>query len=158
MIEGGSGKHSRILFCYEWTMKNAMEGFDSIRGGNLKIHLLPLAMAMLMLPSFQCSSTKSLSDAERAKLDPPLIRLLAGEQVDKQLVRETLRPDGVKEYAVIVRSEHPEEIKVLGATVSSVIGDVMVVHATIDELYNIVSLPSVHAVTVGSKIKIQQHQ
>jgi len=158
MIEGGSGRHSRILFYYEWTMKNRTEGFDSLRRGNLKLHLLPFAMAILMLPSFQCSSTKSLSDAERAKLDPPLIRLLAEEQVDKRLVRETLRPDGVKEYAVIIRSDHPEEIKASGAVVSSVIGDVIVVHATIDEIRKIVSLPSVHAMTVGSKIKIQQHQ
>ena len=108
-------------------------------------------MAVLALFSFHCSSTKSLSDIEKAKLDPPLIRLFAGEQIDKNLVGETLRPDGIKEYAVIVRSEHPEEIKALGVVVSSVFGDVIVVHATIEELRKIVSLPSVRALEVGSK-------
>ena len=52
----------------------------------------------------------------------------------------THRADGTKEYAVIVRSEHPEAIKALGVNVSSVFGDVIVVHVTLEELKNIVSL------------------
>jgi hypothetical protein len=124
----------------------------------LRIHLLLIALAALSIISFHCSSTKSLSDIEKAKLDPPLIRLLTGEQVDKSIIAENLRPDGSKEYAVIVRSEHPEEIKEMGIVISSVFGNLIVVHATIEELRNIVSLPSVFAVQAGSKRTVQQHQ
>jgi hypothetical protein len=111
-----------------------------------------------MLLSLHYSSTKSLSDTEKAKLDPPLVHLFAGEHVDKSLVGEILRPDGIKEYAVIVRSKHPEEIKALEVVVNSVFGDVIVVHATIEELRKIASLPSVLALEVGSKKTIQRTQ
>jgi hypothetical protein len=123
----------------------------------LKIHLIAFTMIALAVLSLQCSSPKSLSDTEKAKLDTPLIRLLAGEQVDKDLVGEAFCPDGTKEYAVIVRSEHPEEIRALGVAVSSVFGDVIVVLATIEELRNIVSLSSVRSVRVGSRRTIQQY-
>lgn len=135
-----------------------MDGFYILLKKNLKMHLLPITMAMLAILLFQCSPTTSLSDTEKAKLDPPLNRLFAGEQIDKNLVGENLRPDGTKEYAVIVRSEHPEEIKALGVAISSVFGDVIVVHATIKELRKIVSLASVHAIGVGSKKTIQRPQ
>jgi hypothetical protein len=139
-------------------MKNYAYDFDKLRGRSLRTHLIPITMAMLALFLFQCSSTKSLSDTEKAKLDSPLIRLFAGEQVDKNLVGEKLRSDGTKEYSVIIRSEHPEEIKALGITVSSVFGDVIVVHATINELQKIVSLPSVRAMQVGSRRAIHSKQ
>ncbi len=128
-----------------------------MQGEFLKIYLLPFEMTICVLLSFQCSSTKSLSDNEKAKLDPPLIRLFAGQQVDKNLIGETIRPDGAKEYAVIVRSEHSEEIKALGVAISSVFGDVIVVHVTIEELRKIILLSSVRAVQVGSR-KTIQHQ
>jgi hypothetical protein len=117
-------------------------------------YLIAYEMAFFMLLSLQCSPTKSLSDAEKAKLDAPMNRLLTGGQVDKNLIDETLRTDGTKEYAVIVRSEHPEDIKALGVVVSSVFGDVIVVHATIEELRKIASLPSVRALEAGSKKNI----
>jgi hypothetical protein len=117
----------------------------------LKKHLLPLALAALAILTFQCSSPQSLSNTEKAKLDAPLIRLLTGAQVDNSLVDETIRPDGTREYAVIVRSEHPQDIQVLGVPVSSISGNMIVVHATIEELRKIVSLPTVRSLESGSK-------
>ncbi len=111
-------------------------------------------MAALAILTFQCSSTHSLSNTEKSKLDAPLTRLLAGAQVGNSLVDETIRPDGTSEYAVIVRSEHPEEIKAMGIAVGSVFGDVIIVHATIEEIRKIVSLPAVRALESGSRKNI----
>jgi hypothetical protein len=114
-------------------------------------------MTVLVLLSFQCSSTKSQSDIEKAKLDPPLLHLLSGDRDDDKRLDITHRTDGTKEYAVIVRSEHPEAIRALGINVSSVFGDVIVVHVTFEELKNIVSLSTVKAVRTGSRRNIQQY-
>ena len=77
----------------------------------MKIHLLPIAMAMIVLLLFQCSSTKSLSDNEKAKLDPPLLHLLSDNSDDGKRLEITHRADGTKEYAVIVQSEHPKRFE-----------------------------------------------
>lgn len=124
----------------------------------MKTNNIAVPIALFLVLSIHCSSINSLSDADKAKLDTPLVHLFAGDQVDKSLVGETLRPDGTKEYAVIVRSEHPEEIKALGVGVSGEFGDVIVVHATIEELRKITSLPTVRALEVGSKKTILQMQ
>ena len=124
----------------------------------MKVLLLPLTILItLMHLSFHCSSSKSLSDIEKAKLDPPLTRLFVDGKIDENQISGSLRPDGKREYDVIVRSEHPDEIRALGVTVTSVFGDVIVVHVTIDEMRTIISLPSVRAVQAGSRNTIQQH-
>ena len=123
----------------------------------LNKYLLPLALAALAIISFQCSSTKSLSEAEKAKLDPPLLHLLSGDREDDKRLDITQRAEGIKEYAVIVQSEYPEDIRALGINVSSVFGNVIVVHATIHELIKIVSLSTVQAVRTGSRRTIQQY-
>lgn len=122
----------------------------------MRPHLFPPALLVLSLLVFQCSSTKSLSDTEKAKLDSALARLFAGEQVDKSLVGEVIHPNGRNEYTVIVRSDQPEKVKELGVVVSSVFGDVMVVHATMDDLRKIVFLPSVRTMEAGAKKTIQR--
>jgi hypothetical protein len=118
---------------------------------------LGLVGAIVTLLFCQCSLTHSLSQTEKAKLDPQLIRLLTGNQNDNQFT-SSQRSDGTKEYAVIITSEHSEEIKSTGASVSSVFGDVIVARATIDELRKIVSLPAVRAIESGSKNTTQPRQ
>ena len=125
---------------------------------NLKIHLLPIAIAVLMLHSLQCSSSKSLSDIEKAKLDSPLLHLLNGNGEDNKRLDITHRSDGTKEYAVVVQSEHPEAIRTLGINVSSVFGDIIVVHVTLEELKNIVSLSTVKSIRTGPRRNVQQNQ
>ncbi len=124
----------------------------------MKIHLSLITVAVLTLLSIQCSSTKSLSDIEKAKLDPPLLHLLSGDRDDDKRLDITHRADGTKEYAVIVQSENPEAIRALGITVSSVFGNIIVVHVTLEELKNIVSLSTVQSIRTGSKRNIQQQQ
>ena len=124
----------------------------------MKIHLLPITIAVLTMLSIQCSSTKSLSNTEKAKLDSPLLHLLSGDRQNDKRLDITHRADGTKEYAVIVQSEHPDAIRALGINVSSVFGDIIVVHVTLEELKNIVSLTTVEAIRTGSKRTIQQNQ
>ena len=121
------------------------------------INRFPSAIVLISILTLHCSSTKSLSEAEKAKLDLPLLHLLTGKPVEENRLDILTRSDGTKEYAVIVQSEHPEAIRALGITVSSVFGDVIVVHITLEELKNIVSLPTVQAVRTGSRRIIQQH-
>jgi hypothetical protein len=116
---------------------------------------LSLFVGILALLAFHCSSQKSLTDSERSKLDPPLIRLLTGENLKEDQVKSALRKDGTKEYSVIVRTEKPTDLTDLGINVSSVFGDVIVAHVTIEELRKIISLSSVRAVEAGSKNIIQ---
>jgi hypothetical protein len=121
------------------------------------INRFPWAILLSSVLTLHCSSTKPLSEAEKAKLDPPLLHLLTGKPIQENRLDILTRSDGTKEYAVIVQSEHPEAIRALGITVSSVFGDVIVVHVTLEELKNIVSLPTVRAVRTGSRRTIQQH-
>jgi hypothetical protein len=123
----------------------------------MTINGFPLLIILSSLLTLHCSSTKSLSEAEKAKLDPPLLHLLTGKPVEENRLNILTRSDGTKEYAVIVQSVHPEDIQSLGITISSVFGDVIVVHITLEQLKNIVSLPTVKAVRTGSKKTIQQH-
>jgi hypothetical protein len=122
------------------------------------INRFPLAIVLSSVLTLHCSSTKSLSEAEKAKLDLPLLHLLTGKPVEENRLDILTRSDGTKEYAIIIRSNHSEEIKEMGIAVSSVFGDVIVARATIKELRKIVSLSSVRAIEVGSKNIIQPHQ
>jgi len=139
-------------------IKNSTSDIAHLLGGILKIHLLPITVTVLTLLSAQCSSTKSLSDTEKAKLDSPLLHLLSGDNENDKRLDITHRADGIKEYAAIVQSEHPEAIRALGINVSSVFGDIIVVHVTLEELKKIVSLITVKAVRTGSKRTIRQNQ
>jgi hypothetical protein len=119
--------------------------FGYLRGRPGKI------IASLLLILVGCSSTTELTDVERQKLDLPLQRLLMGERIAESEYDIGTRPDGTKEYAVIVRSKNVEELKAAGIRVSSAFSDVVTVRVTFDELRTLVSLPSVRSVEAGSK-------
>ncbi len=112
-------------------------------------------LIIIAILSIDCSSTNTLTDAEKAKLDPPLIRLLKGEESAIDNTGVFYRTDGTREYAVIIRTEKPEDLKNLGIRISSVFGDVVVAHVTTEELRKIISLTSVKAAEAGSKNFIQ---
>jgi hypothetical protein len=120
------------------------------------ISRFPLVIVLFSIVALYCSSTKSLSEAEKAKLDLPLLHLLTDKPVEENRLDIFIRTDGTKEYAVIVQSIHPEDIRTLGITISSVFGNIIVVYVTLEELKNIVSLPSVQAIRTGSRRTIQQ--
>jgi hypothetical protein len=121
------------------------------------INRFSVVIILSSILSLHCASTDSLSEAEKAKLDLPLLHLISGTPGDETRLDVLTRPDGTKEYAVIVRSDNPDALRALGINISSVFADVIVVHVTLDELKKIVSLPAVQSIRTGSKRTIQQH-
>jgi hypothetical protein len=109
-----------------------------------------LIFPLLGLLLFSCSGAR-LSDVERSKLDPALQRLLSGERVVESEYDTAIRPDGSKEYALVVRSSNVDELKKAGIQVSSVFGDVVTVRVTLEELRKVVALSTVRSVQNGSK-------
>jgi hypothetical protein len=97
-----------------------------------------------------CASVSTLSQAERAKLDPGLIRLLEGEAGSNDTYDVSLRANGEREYNVILRCSHPDELRSAGIRIGSVFGDVVTARLTISELRKAVALQSVKAVQNSS--------
>ena len=108
-----------------------------------------LSVVCLLLVS--CSATNRLSEAERAKLDPALQRLLAQERVDEKDYDSTVRADGSKEFGLSVRSNNADEIREAGIRVLSAFGDVITVRVTLDELRKLAGLSSVRSVQNSSR-------
>ena len=108
-------------------------------------------IASLLFILVGCSSTTELTEVERQKLDPPLLMLLRGEAVAESDFDASLRKDGTREYAVIIRSKNADEVKSAGIQVGSVFSDVITARVTIAELRRILSLSSVRAVQASSK-------
>jgi len=79
------------------------------------------------------------------------MRLLSGAGVDEKDYDVGIRPDGVKEYEVIIRSNSTEELRSAGIKIQSVFGNVLTACLTLSELRKILSLPSVRSVENGSK-------
>lgn len=131
------------------TIMNARFGYLGVRPWTI--------VAFLFLMLVGCSSTTELTEVERQKLDPPLQRLLMGEGVAESEYDMSMRPDGSKEYALVVRSNNAADLKKAGIRVSSVFGDVVTVRVTLKELRKIVGLSAVRSVQNGSKNFPQEH-
>lgn len=97
-----------------------------------------------------CSSMK-LTDEERSKLDPPLLRLLEKQPINESDYDIHIRPDGTKVYGVIIRGTNPEHISQIGIQLNSVFGNVITARLTLVELRRVLALPSVRAVQNSSK-------
>ena len=91
------------------------------------------------------------TDREMAKLDPPLQRLVTGENVAESEYDVSDRSSGEKEYGVIIRSSNPEELKTAGIPINAVMGDVITARLTISELKKALTIPSVRALQNSSK-------
>jgi len=105
-------------------------------------------LALLVL---SCGGPMALTDAERAKLDPGLQALLTEGTGTDSGYDVTIRPDGTREYGVIVRTTDAEQLRAAGIRVQSVLGDVVTVRVTVDELRTVARLPSVRAVHNSGK-------
>jgi len=63
----------------------------------------------------------------------------------------TRRPDGTREYGIIIRTTSVDSLRAAGIRIQSVFGDVITARVSVDELRTIVRLPSVRAVQSGGK-------
>jgi hypothetical protein len=110
-----------------------------------------MVVPVLCLFALSCSGSMTLSEAERSKLDPPLTKLLVDERVLDADYDVGLRPDGSKEYGIIIRSHNVEDLRSAGIRVGSVFGDVITARVTIPELRKVLGITSVRSIQVGSK-------
>jgi hypothetical protein len=106
---------------------------------------------LLMFVLFSCGGPPTLTDQELAKLDPYLHALITEGTVPAERYDMTLRPDGTREYGIIIRTTSVDSLRAAGVRVQSVFGDVVTARVSVDELRNIVRLPSVRAVQSGGK-------
>ncbi len=117
-------------------------------------------MTCMVIPAFctliiSCSGANRLSDSERSKLDPAVQRLVTQERVIESDYDTTVRPDGSREYGLVVRSGNADELRKAGIRVSSVFGDIVTVRVTLEEIKILVGLSSVRSVQNGSKNYLQ---
>jgi hypothetical protein len=115
-----------------------------------------LLIVGMMTVAMGCADSWDLSTAERDKLEPILLALLTEGRVPDGLHDVTSRPDGTKEYGVIVRCTNAEELRSAGIAVRSVIGDVVTTSVSREQLRLVISLPSVRWVEQGSRLEIQR--
>lgn len=102
---------------------------------------------LFLLGFFACRSAAPLTDTEKAKLDSPLLALLQQEHVVESDYVVSTRANGTMQYAVIIRSAKPEELRAAGIPIEAIVGDVITARVTKEELRKLVSLPSVRAVS-----------
>lgn len=114
----------------------------------MSVYSFPLLLAFLVL---SCGGPMALTEAERAKLDPGLQSLLTEGTGTEAGYDVTVRPDGTREYGVIVRTTDAEQLRAAGVRVQSVSGDVVTVRVSVDELRTVARLPSVRAVQNSGK-------
>lgn len=107
-------------------------------------------IGMLAFLALCCGSSRELADAERAKLHPMLQRLLEDPSGYAFCCDMSVRPDGTRVYAVIIRSSDPDELRKAGIPLSSVMGDVITARVSLEELRKVIRLPSVRWVETGS--------
>jgi hypothetical protein len=114
---------------------------------------MPTSACSLLLMFFllSCGGPPTLTDQERAKLDPYLQSLVTEGTVSADRYEMTVRPDGTREYGIIVRTTSVDSLRAAGIQVQSVFGDVVTARVTVDELRVIARLPSVRAVQNGGK-------
>ncbi len=99
-----------------------------------------------LLGLLSCAGPGPLTHAERDKLDPLLQSLLDDDSPSRIGIDVSYRPDGTAAYAVIVRSQKPDDIRALGITIASVFGDILTVRVSKEELITLARLTSVRAI------------
>jgi hypothetical protein len=114
-----------------------------------------LLLAFLALGCLGCAGTRSFTDAEVGKLDPVLRRLVKAEAVSETDYDITVRPDGTKEYGVIVLTSDVSALTAEGICIDSAFGEVVTLRVTLEELKRVLCLSSVHAVQNSTKNVLQ---
>jgi len=115
-----------------------------------KFWFLPLAALLT-----SCSAEPVLSAVDHAKLDPMLQELVSGRDIAERRYDISLRPDGTKEYAVIVRTSAPEDVRALGISIGSVFGEIVTVRVSAAELKRLAALKSVRSIQNSGQNTLQ---
>ena len=108
--------------------------------------------ALVFLAAFSgCgSSVPALTPDEQLKLDPALQRLIVAASSGAAEDAAAPKPDNDGRYSVVARVSSPDELKKAGYEVSSVFGDIAVVHVTLEQVRSLAALPDVKSLGIGS--------
>jgi hypothetical protein len=110
-----------------------------------------IAPVMGLLLLCACAGSSGLSKEERSKVDPAIMKLLSGAVVDDNDYDVSLRPDGAKEYEIIVRLTSTDDLRSAGIRIQTAAGSVATARVTLSELKNMLHMPSVKFVQNGSR-------
>ena len=111
-----------------------------------------LACALLLLLA-GCSASHDLTPEQKSKLDARL-QILIGSDARSlpDGLDTTNRPDGTREYAVIIRGGKAEEIKAAGIRVAGVVGELVTARVTIEELRTLARLQGVRSIEASGTV------
>lgn len=94
-----------------------------------------------------CTTTRDLTPGELTKLDARLQSLLAADtRTAPGDVDTSLRPDGEREYGVIIRGGTSEELRKAGIPVAGGIGDILTARVTVEELKTLARIGAVRSI------------
>jgi hypothetical protein len=97
-----------------------------------------------------CAAERELTVVELGKLDPELQGILLGARADT-LTPSTVRPDGTREYSVIVYGKDPVGLQKRGFRIQTILGEMMTTTVTVEELKSLAAEPSVRSITLGKR-------
>ncbi len=112
---------------------------------------LPFFTLLLLFLGSGCTHPPGLSKLEKQKLDPRLQRLLRNPATPPPRLASVADQNGTVRYLVIIHSDDPEKVKQAGIVVNSQVGNRLTALVSLEELRQIVRLPSVRFVESGSK-------
>lgn len=102
--------------------------------------------AVILLTAWSCcGSGIGLTDTEFGKLDPMLQSLLSAGKGAPDRYDITQRTDGTLEYGIIVRTSAPEDLRAAGVIPNSIVGEIVTVRVTLEEVRTIARLASVRS-------------
>jgi hypothetical protein len=109
------------------------------------------ALALLALFAFGCGGSqggKALSDAERAKLDPTLQRVVAGDTAAAPEAAQARR-GAERVYLVLIRTAEPSALREAGLPLGSVSGTVATARLTAAEIRQAARLDAVGQIQIS---------
>jgi hypothetical protein len=106
-------------------------------------------LVIAFLLSGCASSSGGLGDGERAKLDPPLQRLIAGEKVNPLDYHSIPGEGGQPLYGVIIKGESLNQLERQGYRIGSVMGNMATAHLSIEQIIVLVRQPSITSIVNG---------
>jgi hypothetical protein len=101
-----------------------------------------------------CSASRDLTPDQLTKLDARLQMLLSGGASQPSLseLESSLRPDGAREYAVVIRGGSVEELRKEGIPAMGGIGAVATARVTLEELRSLARISSVRSVETAKTV------
>ncbi len=98
-----------------------------------------------------CAAPHDLALEQMAKVDPGLRVLLERDNVADTQFDVRVRPDGSREYGVIVYGSDPDSLRSLGIRIQTVLGEMMTARVTVPELRILAAQSSVRSILKSEK-------